>query len=165
MAVRRVKSTKRGFALRLPGPERDVLRTLPGQLRALLEETEREDPAIRRLYPSAYLDDDEASEEFDRIVRDDLTSQRARAIDVFERTIDATTLAEDEIHAWLSVVNDVRLVLGVRLAVTEESVPEDFSRDEETESSYALYAYLSFLEEEIVDALSAGMGAGTAASG
>lgn len=164
MALRRVKSTKRGFALRLPGPERDVLRTLPGQLRALLEGADRADAAIRRLYPSAYLDDEEASEEFDGIVREDLTAQRARSMEVFERTIDATTLTEDEIHAWLSVVNDVRLVLGVRLGVTEESVPEDYSRDEETESSYALYAYLSFLEEEIVDALSAGMAAGTAAS-
>jgi hypothetical protein len=38
--------------------------------------------------------------------------------------------------------------------VTEESTAADFAGDEETSASYALYAYLSYLEEEMVEALS-----------
>jgi len=72
-----------------------------------------------------------------------------------EITLDASALTEDELQSWLAVVNDMRLVIGVRLAVTEETAPSDYEGDEETMAAYALYAYLSYLEEEIVAALSA----------
>lgn len=157
-ARRRVRRSRRGtFELRIPEPEREVLRTLPGQLRALLSDGDPlEDPALRRLYPAAYLDDPEATAEFDGFVRDDLTSQRMTAIDTMARTIEATRISEDELVAWLGAINDLRLVLGVRLNVTEESRPEEFAGEPERESSYALYAYLSYLEEEIVETLSKG---------
>jgi hypothetical protein len=153
---RRVKrSGKDRFEVRIPKAERDVLRALPGQLRALIEDGDaHEDPALRRLYPAAYLDDPTAAGEFDDVVRDDLTGQRLDAIDTMTRTLDASRLRAQEIDAWLAVINDLRLVLGVRLAVTEESEPDDFAGSEEDEASYALYAYLSVLEEEIVEALS-----------
>jgi uncharacterized protein DUF2017 len=154
VALRRIKRTRRGFDLRLPTQERDVLRTLPDQLRALLDEGDRDDPAVRRLYPSAHLDDEAASAEFDTIVRDDLTEQRRNALDEMARTIGASSVSEDELLAWLAVVNDLRLVLGVRLAVTEDTKPTEFSGDDEASASYALYAYLSYLEEEMVEALS-----------
>jgi uncharacterized protein DUF2017 len=70
------------------------------------------------------------------------------------RTIDSTHLDEEQVLAWLGAINDLRLVLGVRLAVTEESEPADFEGDAEAEASFALYAYLSLLEEDIVEALS-----------
>jgi hypothetical protein len=155
---RRVKRSRRGtFEIRIPESERAVLRTLPEQLRALLADGDPlEDPALRRLYPAAYLDDPAAAAEFDGIVRDDLTAQRIEAIDTMTRTLDASRLSEEELAAWLGAINDLRLVLGVRLHVTEESRPQDFAGDEEREGSYALYSYLSYLEEEIVEALSAG---------
>jgi hypothetical protein len=133
-----------------------VLRQLPPQLRALLAEGDPlEDPAMRRLYPAAYLDDPEATAEFDGVVRDDLTAQRVAAIDTMAGTIDADVLTEEQLSAWLGSINDLRLVLGVRLAVTEESDPAEFAGDEER-SSFALYVYLSHLEEEIVTVLSKG---------
>ncbi len=82
--------------------------------------------------------------------------QRLAAIDTLERTVRSDRLSEEELTAWLASVNDLRLVLGVRLAVTEESTPEEFQADPETERAYALYAYLSYLEEEMVDALASG---------
>jgi hypothetical protein len=151
-----VRRSRRGrFQLRIPDVERDVLRSLPGQLRALITEGDAAgDPALRRLYPSAFLDDPDASAEFDGLVRGELTEQRLRAIDAMGRTIDAAELAEEDLLAWLGAINDVRLVLGVRLGVTEESQEEDFAGEAEREASFALYRYLSGLEEEIVEALS-----------
>ncbi|MEX0743634.1 MAG: DUF2017 family protein [Actinomycetota bacterium] len=149
-----VRSAAGGFDLRIPRSERNVLRGLPDQLRRLLDEGDAEDPALRRLYPSAYLDDPVAAAEFDGFVRDDLTEQRMKAIETMARTIDSVHLNEEEVVAWLAAINDLRLVFGVRLAVTEESEPEDFEGDEGTHGSYALYAYLSVLEEDIVEALS-----------
>ena len=155
MAVRRVKRSRGGdFVLRIPPPERDVLERLPQMLRELLERDDRTDPALRRLFPSAYLDDEEASAEFESVVRDDLVAQRTAAIETMERTLRAPRLTEDELVAWLAAVNDLRLVLGVRLAVTEESTPDEFDGDPETRASYRLYTYLSYLEEDVVEALS-----------
>jgi hypothetical protein len=131
-----------GYVVRLPSAEREVLGSLPPMLRALLAEQDAEDPALRRLFPSAFLDDEEAAAEFDSVVR--------------ERTVGSDRLSEEELSAWLASVNDLRLVLGVRLAVTEESTPAEFNGDPETEQAYALYAYLSYLEEEMVEALSNG---------
>lgn len=156
MAIRHriVRSRAGGFDLRIPRSERNVLRALPDQLRILLDEGDAEDPALRRLYPSAYPDDPAAAAEFDGFVRDDLTEQRVKAIETMARTMDATHLDEEEASAWLAAINDLRLVLGVRLGVTEESEAEDFEADEGTHGSYALYGYLSILEEDIVEALS-----------
>lgn len=158
MAFERVKRTRRGdFQLRIPVGERDVLRTLPATLRTVLIQGDPvADPAMRRLFPSAYLDDEAAAEEFDGVVRDDLVEGRMKAIETMERTIDADRVTEDELVAWLAAINDLRLVLGVRLSVTEESRPEEFAGDEETERAFALYSYLSFLEEGVVEALSKG---------
>ena len=157
MAFGRVKRTRKGFALRIPAAERNVLRALPGQLRGLLTEGDAAtDPVVRRLFPSAYPDEPERAAEFDAMVRDDLVAQRMQAIDVMERTIDAERLSEDELVAWLSAINDLRLVLGTRLDVTEGMTELDVgvSHEDPRAQMFALYAYLSYLEEDVVGALS-----------
>lgn len=153
-AGRRVKRSRRGgFDLRIPAAEREVLRALPGQLREVLTEGDpKEDPALRRLYPSAYPDDAAAAKEFDGFVRDDLTAERMTAIETMARTIEAEHVDEQELLGWLGAINDLRLVIGVRLDVTEESEPEDFA-DADAARTYGLYTYLTYLEEEIVEAL------------
>ncbi|HKE54456.1 MAG TPA: DUF2017 family protein [Actinomycetota bacterium] len=144
-----------GFDIRISGRERDVLATVPETLRAVLASGDAGDPVARRLFPSAYLDDEAASREFDDVVRDDLMERRLEAIATFERTVRADHVTEDELIDWLAALNDVRLVLGVRLAVTEESTSEDFAGEDETETAFELYRYLSYLEENVVEALSA----------
>ena len=148
------RSRRGGFDLRIPARERDVLATLPDMLRALLVEGDPKDPVLQRLFPNAFADDEEASTEFREIVHDDLLEQRLAAIDTMERTLRSDRLSEDELIAWLAALNDARLVLGVRLAVTEEATPADFAGDPETESAFELYRYLSFLQEYVVEALS-----------
>ncbi|MGZ4125586.1 MAG: DUF2017 family protein [Actinomycetota bacterium] len=144
------------FDLDIPADQRDVLRGLPDQLRQLLADAEPEtDEALRRLFPTADLDDPEHAAEFDRMVREDLLRQRAAAIEAMERTLDAVDLSEDELVGWLGVLNDLRLVLGTRLDVTEETEQDDFAPDDPRAHGYALYAYLTYLEDEIVQALSA----------
>ena len=61
---RRISRTRHGtYALRLPGPERDLLASLVDQLRELLEVT-TDDPSVRRLFPTAYHDDPERDREY-----------------------------------------------------------------------------------------------------
>jgi hypothetical protein len=54
---------------------------------------------------------------------------------------------------WMRTVNDVRLVLGTRLDVTEDTDFEDFEADEESRGAFAVYAYLSALLDAMVRAL------------
>ena len=65
------------YRVRLSEEERGLLRGLPSLVRALLSDDDREDPALRRLFPSAFMDDATLSEDFDRMVRDDLEIGRA----------------------------------------------------------------------------------------
>jgi hypothetical protein len=151
-----VRRADGAFDVDLPSEHRDVIRDLPGQLRELLDAGDAQaDPALRRLFPTADLDDPEHAAEFDRLVRDDLRAERESAIDAMERTLDADRLSEDEIVAWLAVLNDLRLVLGTRLDVTEDTTSEDFDEDDPRAAAYELYLYLTSLEDEIVGALSA----------
>ena len=149
------RSRRGGFDLRIPARERDVLATLPDMLRALLVDGDAKDPVLQRLYLNAFTDDDEASTEFREIVHDDQLEQRLAAIDTMERTpaIGSCDRGRAD-RVARRAERRVRLVLGVRLAVTEEATPADFAGDPETEGAFELYRYLSFLEEYVVEALS-----------
>jgi hypothetical protein len=151
---RRVRRTRRGdYELRIPQVEREILRTLPGELRKVLSS---DDPARSRLFPPAYGDDAQRSEEFEQLVGDDLLAQRMGSIEVMEATIDAERVDEDQLLAWLGAVNDLRLVLGTRLDVTEDD-PVEVPDTDPRVGAYALYYYLGWLEEQVVAELAAGV--------
>jgi len=150
-----IRRTRRGrFELHLDKRERDVLRALPAQLRGLLEhEDPTSDPAMARLYPPAYPDDPIRNLEYERLAGDDLTAGRMAALDRMDATIDAEQLSEEDVLAWLGVCNDLRLVFGSRLEITEETTGADFPPDDERAPVFALYGYLTWLVDAIVRAL------------
>ncbi len=150
---RRVKRSRRGgFDLRLPQVERQLVASLVVQLRGVLtSEDVAEDPATRRLFPSAYADDPARDAEFRELVHDDLLRARLSALDVVEATVGSSTLTEEEALAWMAAVNDLRLVLGTRLDVGDDLGPVD--PDDPDAPALAAYEYLGFLLHEIVEAL------------
>jgi hypothetical protein len=149
---RRVKRTRAGdFEVKLPAEERAVLEALAPQLRELLG-GDLADPNLRRLFPTAYAEDAERDREYHALVRDDLADRRRAAIDTLLATLDERRLTEEQLTAWMGAVNDLRLVLGTRLDVSEETELGDDPDDPDT-ALLALYTYLGFLLEQIVDAL------------
>jgi len=151
----RVRRTRRGeFELRLPPEERSLLRALPQQLRELLSS---DDPALERLFPPAYPEDSDLQSEYEQLVRGDLLEQRLSSVDVMEQTIGASRVSEEQLLAWLSALNDLRLILGTKLGATEDLDPEDIAEDDPSAPSDALYYYLGWLEEQVVEALNAGL--------
>ena len=152
---RRVRrSRKGGFDLRLPEPERQLVSSLVSQLRSVLTGADvADDPGLRRLFPSAYADDAARDAEYREMVHDDLLAARLGALDVVEATVDATNVDEAQLLAWMGAINDLRLVLGTRLDVSEETA-FDADPDDPDAPALAVYQYLSFLLESIVDALS-----------
>lgn len=141
----------RTFALKLPGDERTLLRRLPAELRELLD---AEDPALVRLFPPAY-DDEERQAEYRSLTHDDLRRGKLGSLEVMESTIDASRLDEDQLVAWLGVLNDLRLVLGTRLEVTEDLYETTLPADDPRGPGFALYFYLGALQDEAVEALAA----------
>lgn len=140
-----------GVRVELPEDERALLRQVAGELRALLDE-EPEDPSLRRLYPTAH-DDAEREQEYRELTRDQLVTGRRRSLDVLRETADRELLAPEEADAWLRALNDARLVLGTRLDVTEDYDWDALDETTPRAQELALYAYLSWLQEQLVEAL------------
>jgi hypothetical protein len=62
-------------------------------------------------------------------------------------------LSDSGAESWLSAVNDVRLVLGSRLEVTEDT-PERLPKDDPRAGELAVYHWLTFCQDSLVGALS-----------
>ena len=142
------------YRVRLPSEERDVLASLPGQLREALTAGE---PTLYRLFPPAFVDDDAANAEYARLVGGTLLDGKLRALEELERTAHADSLSEEELRTWLGALESLRLVLGTQLDVTEESYGP-LRTDDPDASRLALYHWLSWLQEEVVQAMSTTLG-------
>ena len=155
MKNRIVRRRRNGeYELHLSEDERDLVRSLTGQLRQLLEGNEqRPDPSLRRLFPAAYTEDDERDAEYQRLMHDDLLAHRLGCLVVVEQTLEADRLAEDQLVAWMAALNDLRLVLGTRLDISEETDVLDPDPADPNAAAIAVYGWLGWLLEHVIDAL------------
>ena len=149
--------------LELPGTEEvgsdDPLEALvglpPGDVSA------PDDPALARLFPSAYADDEAAATEFRRFTESDLRSgKRAAASDALVALQPLLAggggklvLDRDQADAWLSWLNDIRLVLGTRLEVTEDTYEEDVEPEDPRWQVMQVYGWLGWLQESLLACL------------
>jgi Domain of unknown function (DUF2017) len=155
MSGRRIqRDRKGGFRLRLPQEERALLATLPAQLREVMQ---TDDPSLRRLFPPAYADDAEADDEYRRLMREELLEGKLAALRVVEESAYAEHLTEEDLEGWLGALESLRLYLGTQLDVSEATYAEELDPDDPSAPALALYGYLSWLQEQAVEALSAGL--------
>lgn len=152
--------TSGDYRLRLPAAAREGLGRLVAELRELIE---AEDAAVERLFPAAHRDDPEASARFDDLVRGSLVGGRLTALATVESTLHAERLAHDELEAWCGVLNDLRLVIGERLGVTEDLYEGGIDPRDPRAPQLALYGWLTWLQGEIVETLATRLAAGRTA--
>ncbi len=138
------------YVVRIGDDERRALATLCTELRTLIEADAAE---VGRLFPAAYGDDAEASAEYDRLVRDDLVARRLDAIRIVRETVDAEILDEAQLASWCGALNDLRLVLGERIGVTEELYTDGIDPRDPRAPQLAVYGWLTWLQGEIVETL------------
>jgi Domain of unknown function (DUF2017) len=146
-----VRTRDGGYRVHLPASERELLRAVAGELRFMLTEHQG-DPSLRRLFPPAH-EDPEREEEYRGLVRDQLLTGRQRALATLDETVDRETLTSEEAEAWLTVLNDARLVLGTRVDVTEETDFGAVDPEDPEAQELAVYAYLTWLQGELVEAV------------
>ena len=143
-----------GFAVHLPADVRRELSELGGQLLQLVSELDpSDDPAVARLYPPAYPDDPLQNLDYERVAYDGLRDGRIEAARTLQRTAKAKRLTEEELLAWMGSANDLRLVLGTRLGVTEGSEPADFAEDPAAAETFEIYLFLGGVVDAIVRAV------------
>ena len=143
-----------GYRLQLPAEEREILRSLPGQLREVMR---TDDPSLRRLFPPAYPDDREADDEFRSLMREELLEGKLAALRIVEETAGADHLTGAQLEGWLGALESLRLYLGTQLEITETTYEQAIDPDDPDAPALALYGYLSWLQEEVVAALASSL--------
>lgn len=157
---RRIEATEDGgIVVELPREERDLLRSLPDQLRPVVTGEEDVAGARSRLFPRPY-GDPELDAEYVEMTGASLEEERVAALDAFAETLDGgqwrrrswhAVLDEDAALAWLSATNDARLVLAQAVGIRHESDWEA----EPTDPATAALHYLGWVQEALLAALSA----------
>ncbi|MGI5491973.1 DUF2017 domain-containing protein [Microtetraspora malaysiensis] len=115
------------------------------------------DPVLARMFPSAYAEDDKASEEFRRYteatLRDGKRADARTLLDTAEPGV--VKLTAEQAGAWLRALNDVRLALGIRLEVTEQihEEMEEMSEEDPRYPALVIYEWLTYLQDTLVRAL------------
>jgi hypothetical protein len=118
------------------------------------------DPALLRLLPDAYGEDPAAAGEFRRLMEGDLRRSKVAALDRLVADLPADgratlSLTTDAAETWVTALNDIRLVLGVRLDVHEEmdDVWETLTADDPRIPLFYAYERLTQLQHELIDVL------------
>ncbi|TDT15023.1 uncharacterized protein DUF2017 [Ilumatobacter fluminis] len=154
-----VRSTRKGFEIAVDDDEAALIRRLAGELRQLLTDDADDEHAralLVRLFPTAYPDDEELEEEYQRLMREELVASKLAALDVVDRALapGADPLDDAGLLAFMQSVNSVRLILGTMLEVSDDPDADEVRAGLEDSPEYALYSYLSWLLEHCVRALS-----------
>jgi hypothetical protein len=139
-----------GYGVALDDESRRVLAHLAAELRELITQRDR---AVDRLFPAAYADDAVASAEFADLMRGDLEAGRVAALRLLEETADAERLDPAQADAWCGALNDLRLVIGEQVGVTEELDEYDLDPTDPRTQQLSVYLWLTWLQSTVVDAL------------
>jgi hypothetical protein len=152
----------RGDALvaRLDPAEAGVLGMLLDQLEMLLDSEDADgDPVLARLLPEGNRGDAEAAAEYRELTESSLRSGKADDLAMLRASLPDgggdVVLDADQASAWLRSTNDLRLALGTRLGISEDTEPPEDVVDEESQQ-LAVYYWLTALQGSLVDALVAG---------
>jgi hypothetical protein len=145
------------YRINLPPDVRELMNHLFGELRDVLTQADTSDPALRRLFPTAYHDDPERDAEYQDLMRSELVASRLTAISRVSEVIgDGGRLEPSDMDLLLQSLNAVRLLLGTMLDVSEDDVDDAGRRadapDDPVAAQAHLYSYLGWLLEAAVGA-------------
>ncbi|SFT79959.1 protein of unknown function [Geodermatophilus amargosae] len=154
---------KRGDVVaRLEPAEAGVLGLLLDQLEQLLTADADDvdgDPVMARLLPAGHRSDPEIAADYRELTESALRSGKTDDLAAVRASLPAdggeVRLDRDQAGAWLRTTNDLRLALGERIGITEETEPPEDPAGEEGQQ-LAVYYWLTALQGSLVDAVAAG---------
>jgi hypothetical protein len=147
---------------RLEPTEARILALLLDQLEQLLTADAEDvagDPVLERLLPAGHRSDPELAADYRELTESSLRAGKADDLATVRAGLppDGGTVRLDleQATAWLRTSNDLRLALGTRLDVQEDTEPPEDLASEEGQQ-LAVYYWLTGLQGSLVDALAAG---------
>jgi len=150
---------------RLDPAEAGIVGLLLDQLEQLLAADADDvagDPVMARLLPDGHRSDPELAADYRELTESSLRSGKTDDLAIVRATLPEgggeIRLDRDQAGAWLRTSNDLRLALGTRLDITEDTEPPDEIADEQ-DQQLAVYYWLTSLQGSLVDALADGRGA------
>ena len=163
--MRAFRATRSGEVVaRLDPAEAGIVGLLLDQLEQLLAADADDvagDPVMARLLPEGHRGDPELAADYRELTETSLRSGKTDDLAVVRATLPEDggeiRLDRDQAGAWLRSSNDLRLALGTRLDVTEDTEPPAEIADEQ-DQQLAVYYWLTSLQGSLVDALAAGRG-------
>jgi hypothetical protein len=117
------------------------------------------DPVLARLLPDAYQEDPEAAGEFRKYTESSLREAKKYFAQTLLDTLPAkggrVKLSADQARDWLRALNDVRLMFGVRLEVTEDFEQQLTALDPKDPrlAAFEVYGWLGAVQESLVRAI------------
>jgi len=117
------------------------------------------DPVLARLLPDAYQDDPEAAGEFRKYTESSLREAKKYFAQTLLETLPPkggrVKLTAEQARDWLRALNDVRLMFGVRLEVTEDFEDQLTSLDPKDPrvAAFQVYGWLGGVQESLVRAI------------
>ena len=161
--MRPFRARRDEFVARFDAAEVGVLGLLLDQLEQLLDADEvSDDPVLQRLFPDGHRGDAGIAADYRDMTEESLRSGKADDLASVRATLPLgggeVRLDRDQAGAWLRTTNDVRLALGVRLDITEDTEPPD-DPDEDDGQQLAVYYWLTAVQGSLVDALVGGRAA------
>ena len=147
---------------RLDPAEAGIVGLLLDQLEQLLDADAADvgdDPVLARLFPDGHRSDPELAADYRELTESSLRSGKAEDLAIVRASLPAAggevRLDPEQAAAWLRTSNDLRLALGTRLDITEETEPpEDVTGDDDQQ--LAVYYWLTAVQGSLIDALAAG---------
>ena len=145
----------------LPGESADVFADLEKQFSSP-DEPDPElpaDPVVARLLPDAYEDDPEKAGEFRKYTESSLREAKKyfamTLLDTLPPEGGKIRLTGDQARDWLRALNDIRLMFGVRLEVTEDFEEQLAGLDPKDPrlAAFEVYGWLGAVQESLVHAL------------
>lgn len=159
------RATRSGEVVaRLDRAEAGIVGLLLDQLEQLLAADADDvagDPVMVRLLPDGHRGDPELAADYRELTESSLRSGKTDDLAVVRATLPdgggEVRLDREQAGAWLRSSNDLRLALGTRLEISEDTEPPEEIVDEQ-DQQLAVYYWLTSLQGSLVDAVADGRG-------
>ena len=114
------------------------------------------DPVLARLFPDAYPDDENNSADFRRFTQPDLQREKLANAQIVQSTLESFPgefpVDKANLNAWLLTLNDLRLALGTRIGLDNET--EVQLGDESLTPIFGIYDWLTGLQGSLIEVIS-----------
>lgn len=112
------------------------------------------DPVLARLLPDAHREDADVAATHRDLTETALRLDKQADADAVLTSlpVGAGTAGIDDLDPWLRALNDVRLMLGVELGITEDTEPPHRVGDRR-DMQLAVYFWLTELQDSLVEAV------------